>query len=211
MVGAGNFGLAIARVLVEEGARVRLVEQDAERARIAADELPGARVFNASAADAEFLHRERIGAAHAAIFVIPDDAANLYAATLVKMSGVPFTVAVVLEPESVDVLERAGVDVAVNPRLVTAEEIVRFAHDPRVRQMAMIEGDRFEILDIVVRSDSEYIGRKFRDLPITGSLIGAIVRNDRAIFPHGDDMLRPGDRAIIFTDSDRVTEVERAL
>ena len=34
---------------------------------------------------------------------------------------------------------------------------------------------------------------------MTGSLIGAIVRDGEAIFPHGDDMLRAGDRAIVFT------------
>jgi Trk K+ transport system NAD-binding subunit len=37
------------------------------------------------------------------------------------------------------------------------------------------------------------------------------VRNGEAIFPHGGDILRAGDRAIIFTESSRVQEVERAL
>jgi trk system potassium uptake protein TrkA len=219
VVGAGNFGLAVARVLDEEGANVRLIEENPDLARIAAEELGHVRVFNASATDAAFVERERIGAAQAAVFVIPDDARNLYAATLAKTSGVPFTVAVVgeagaggvLARDSVAVLERGGVDVAVNPRLVTAEEIVRFAHDPRIQQVAMVEGDRFEILDIIVRSESPLVGRPFRDLPMTGSLIGAIVRNGTAIFPHGDDMLQPGDRAIIFTEAARVHEVERAL
>ena len=45
-------------------------------------------------------------------------------------------------------------DVAINPREVTAEEMVRFAHDPRVRQIAMLDSDRFEILDITVREES---------------------------------------------------------
>ena len=202
--GAAPTGVAVARVLLDEGARVRIVESDAERARQVAEELPGARVFNASAADAEFLDRERIGSAQAAVFALGSDEANLYAATLAKLHGVAFTIAVVTEPASVGVLERAGVDVAVNPRIVTAEEIVRFAHDPRIRQMAMLEGDRFEILDIIVREDSELVGKKFRELPMTGSLIGAIVRDGRAIFPHGDDTLEPGDRAIIFTESSRV-------
>ena len=44
-------------------------------------------------------------------------------------------------------------------RQVTAEEIVRFARDPRTHQLAMIEGDRFEVLDITVRSDSEFIDK----------------------------------------------------
>ena len=46
---------------------------------------------------------------------------------------------------------------------------------------------------------------------MTGSLIGAIVRGETAIFPHGDDTLMPGDRAIIFAEAARVSQVERAL
>ncbi len=209
--GAGGTGLAVARVLVEEGARVRIVEADADRARDVAEELPHARVYSAAGTDAEFLERERIGSAQAAVFAMEGDEQNLYAATLAKLHGVAFTVAVVTEPVSVGVLERAGVDVVVNPRVVTAEEIVRFAHDPRIHQLAMLEGDRFEILDIVVRGESVLVGKAFRELPLTGSLIGAIVRDGTAIFPHGNDMLLAGDRAIVFTEASRVGDVERAL
>ncbi len=46
---------------------------------------------------------------------------------------------------------------------------------------------------------------------MTGALIGAIVRDGRAIFPHGDDVLEAGDRVIVFTESERVGQVERAL
>jgi trk system potassium uptake protein TrkA len=50
-----------------------------------------------------------------------------------------------------------------------------------------------------------------REMPIRGALIGAIVRNGRAIFPHGDDVLQGGDRVIVFTASSRAPQVERAL
>ena len=209
--GGGDTGTTIARLLLEEGMRVRIVEASTERARFVAEALPEARVFNATATDAEFIERERIGTADAAIITLASDEQNLYAATMAKLHGVQLTIAVVTEPASVAVLERAGVDIVVNPRMVTAEEIVRFAHDPRIRQMAMIEGDRFEILDITVRDDSELVGKPFRELPMTGSLIGAIVRGETAIFPHGDDMLMPGDRAIIFAEAARISQVERAL
>ena len=63
---------------------------------------------------------------------------------------------------SVEVYERGGVDVAINPRQVTAEEMVRFAHDPRIRQIAMLEHDRFEILDLTVRADSELADKPLR-------------------------------------------------
>jgi trk system potassium uptake protein TrkA len=209
--GAGQTGVAIARLLMQQGIRVRLVEADADRARQVAEELPHARVFHATGADPEFLERERIGQARAAVFAMPDDAKNMYVASLSKLHGVGFTIAIVHDPIAADLCERAGADVAVNPRTITAEEIVRWAHDPRTRQVTMLEGDRFEILDITVRPESKLVGKPFRELPITGSLIGAIVRNGSAIFPHGNDMLEPGDRAIIFTESRRVHEVEKAL
>jgi trk system potassium uptake protein TrkA len=161
--------------------------------------------------DAEFIERERISKAQAAVFAMRDDAKNHYAATLVKLHGVPFAIAIVHEASSIEVFERAGIDVAVNPRLITAEEIVRFAHDPRTQQVAMLEGDRFEVLDITVRGESALAGKRFRELPMTGALIGAIVREGKALFPHGDDVLLAGDRVIVFTESKRVPIVEQAL
>jgi trk system potassium uptake protein TrkA len=209
--GAGRAGSAIARVLRDQGIRIRLIEASAERAREVAAEFPDVRCFHATGTDPEFLERERIGQATAAILAMRDDAKNHYAATLAKIHGVPFTIAVAHDAISIDIFERSGIDVAVNPRQVTAEEIVRFAHDPRTQQVAMLEGDRYEILDITVREQSELIRQPFRNLPMTGSLIGAIVRDGVALFPHGDDTLQPGDRAIIFTEARRVREVERAL
>ena len=209
--GAGRIGIAVADHLLRQGIRVRMIESDRDRARLVAEKLPEARVFNATGIDPDFLDRERIGQSRAAIFAMRDDAKNHYAATLARIHGVGFTIAIVHEPISIDVFEQAGVDVAVNPRQLTAEELVRFAHDPRTQQVAMLEGDRYEVLDVTVRAESELVNTRFRDLPMTGSLIGAIVREGKAIFPHGEDVLLPGDRVIVFTEARRAAEVEQAL
>jgi trk system potassium uptake protein TrkA len=209
--GAGQMGTAIAHALLGLGIRVRLVDAQVERAREAAERLPEARCFHAHAFDTEFLERERIGRATAAVFCLNDDARNLYGAILAKAHGVRLTFALVHDEVSVDVYERGGVDIAVNPRQVTAEEMVRFAHDPRIRQIAMLEGDRFEILDLTVRSDSELAGKPFDELPTTSSMIGALIRNGSVIFPHGSDVLRAGDRVIVFVESSRASAVEHAL
>jgi trk system potassium uptake protein TrkA len=209
--GAGRAGTAVARLLLDQGIGVRLIEANRERARVVADELPGARVYHDSGFEPDFLERERIGDAQVAIFAMRDDMKNHFAAALAKVHGAKFTVSIVNDSSSVEVFEHSGVDVTVNPRQVTAEEIVRFAHDPRTQQVAMLEGDRFEVLDITTRAGSEYAGKTFRDMPIRGSLIGAIVRDGKAVFPRSDEVLRPGDRAIIFTESRRVPEVEKAL
>ncbi len=209
--GAGRVGSAIARVLLDQGINVRLIEADRERARRAAEAFPGVRVFNATGFDPDFIERERIGQAQAGIFAMRDDAKNLYASSLTRVHGISFTIAIAHEGISVPAFDQAGIDVSVNPRAVTAEEIVRFAHDPRMQQVAMLEGNRYEVLDVTTRESSRYIGSTFRDMPVHGALIGAIVRDGQAIFPHGDDVLQAGDRVIIFTEAANAPWVVEAL
>ena len=209
--GAGRVGTAIARVLLSQGLSVRMIEASREQARRAAEALPKARVFNATGFDADFLERERIGQSQAGIFAMRDDAKNQYAASLAQVHGIPFTVAIAHEAVSVSAFDRSGIDVSINPRAVTAEEIVRFAHDPRTQQVAMLENNRYEVLDVTTRESSRYIGMSFRDMPVHGSIIGALVRNGTAIFPHGDDVLQAGDRVIIFTEAANAPWVVEAL
>jgi trk system potassium uptake protein TrkA len=209
--GGGKVGGAIARQLLVQGIGVRVIEPSREQARQLADELPEARVYEATGLEPDFLERERIGDSHAAVFAMRDDAKNLYAATLARVHGVGFTIAIVHDHASQEVYDHAGIDVSVNPRQVTAEEIVRFAHDPRTQQVAMLDHDRFEVLDITTRATSEYVGLRFDEMPIRGALIGAIVRDGHAVFPRSDAVLEAGDRVIVFTETSRVAEVERVL
>ena len=209
--GAQELGAAIARTLVEQDLSVKVVEPDAERAARLAERLPGARVFHTDGLDRDFLQREGIARVQAAIFAMREDARNLYAAAVARVEGVGYTIALAHDPLSADVYEQAGIDVTVDPLLVTSEEIIRFAHDPRTHQMAMLEGDRFVVLDLTTRADSELVGRPIRELPSQGALIGAIVRDGEAIFPHGTDSLEAGDRVIVFTEAERAATVERAL
>jgi trk/ktr system potassium uptake protein len=209
--GCGRMGTTIAGVLVERGIRLRMVDAQRERVREVAEALPGVRAFHANAFDPDFLEHERIGRATAGVFCLNDDAKNLYGAILAKIHGMRLTIALVHDAVSVGVYERGGVDLAINPRQVTAEEMVRFARDPRIRQIAMLEGDRFEVLDMTVRPDSEIVGTPFNAMPATGSVIGAVIRDGDVTFPHGSDTLRAGDRVIIFVESRRASVVERTL
>ena len=93
--GGGQVGVAITRQLLEQRIGVRLIEPNRERARRIAEELPGARVYMATGLDPDFLERERIGKAQAAVFAMREDAKNHYAATLARVHGVEFTIAIV--------------------------------------------------------------------------------------------------------------------
>ncbi|MFJ5560533.1 Trk system potassium transporter TrkA [Streptomyces sp. NPDC093250] len=209
LFGAGRVGTVIARVLLDRGIDVRVIEPDTARARAAADLLDGARVFRATGLDPEFLRRERIGTAGAAVFAGEDDSRNLHAAVLTKIHGVGLTLTVLDDPGAAEVFEAAGVDVTIDPGDETAEKMARFTFGERTHQVAMLGEDRFEVLDISVRPRSRLAHRPVDALP--GGCVGAIVRDGRVVFPRGTDVLLPGDRAIVLTEPGQVAEIERAL
>ncbi|WP_432055926.1 Trk system potassium transporter TrkA [Streptomyces sp. bgisy022] len=207
--GAGRVGTAIARMLLDQGLVVRIVEHDAARAEAAAAALDRARVYHADGLDPEFLRGERIGAAGAAVLAQGDDSRNLHAGVLAKLHGVGLTLTVLDDPAAADVFEAAGVDVTVDPGDETAEKMARYTFDRRTRQLAMLEDDRFEVLDITVRPGSRYAHRPVDTLP--GAGVGALVRDGEAVFPHGGEELRPGDRVIVLAEPEHVVTLERDL
>ena len=98
-----------------QGIRVRIVEATCSGRAKPPRRCPQARVFHADGWTR--LHRARADRpGEAAVFAMREDPKNLYAATLLKLHGIGFTIGIVHEPISVEVFERAGIDVAVNPR-----------------------------------------------------------------------------------------------
>ena len=85
---AGQVGSAIARAARDAGHRRAPDRARSRPGPRGAEELPQCRVYNATGIDADFLERERIGRAQAAVFAIKDDAKNHYAATLARVHGV---------------------------------------------------------------------------------------------------------------------------
>lgn len=211
LLGAGRVGTAVARVMLERGVRVRMIEAHAEQARRVAEQLPDAEVYHAHGLDSEFFAGDLIGRATAAVFSMGDDPKNLYAAILARAHGIPLTVAVMRDPISEEIFELGGVNVAVNPRMETAALMTRYAHDPRIHQIVMLDDDRFEVLDLTMRHDSPMVGRRISEPPEAGVVFGALIRDGEILFADDDAVLQPDDRVIVMVDSERAAFVERAL
>jgi trk system potassium uptake protein TrkA len=214
IIGGTNIGYHTARLLEERGLHPRLVEQDPDRARQLAEELPDTVVMQNDPTDAEFLAREHVDEADAVVAALDSDERNLLVSVLAKQLGARRTVAVVESGEYVDVFETVGVDVGVNPREVTAEEITRFTRELHTENVALIENDKAEVLEVQVDEDSILVGRPIReavaDLP-EGFVVGAITRGDEFVVPRGDTVVEPGDHVVAFVGRDALDVVSEKL
>ena len=211
--GAGRMGATIARVLHERGIRVRLVDASAERAREVAKELPRGRASSTPARSIPSSSSTSGSAAgRAAVFCMNDDARNLYGAVLAKRHGVRLTIALDARPGlGRGLRERRGrrrrsTRARSPPRRWSASPTTRAAARSRCSRAT---ASRSSTSPSAPSPSSA--NKAFKDLPATGSLIGAVVRDGAAMFPHGTDVLRAGDRVIIFVESRRAGTVEQAL
>ena len=214
VIGGSEIGYHTAQLLEERGLNPRLIERDPERARELAEQLPGTVVMENDATDAEFLSREHVDEADAVVAALESDEKNLLVSVLAKQLGAKRTVAIVETTEYVNLFEAVGIDVAVNPREVTAEEITRFTRETHTENVALIESDRAEVLEIEVDEDSILTGRTIRDavadLP-DGFVVGAITRNREFVVPRGDTVVEPGDHVVVFVDRDVLDGVSAKL
>jgi len=210
IIGGSTTGGLVAGLLEERGYKPRLIEQSPDRARELAEAHPGTTVLEHDANDVEFLEREHVRDADVVVATLDSDARTLLAALLAKQVGADRAVAVVDEAQYVELFEAVGVDVAVNPREVTAEEIARFTLERRAENVAIIESGTAEVLEFEVDQESIFADEKIKhavqELP-SGMVIGAITREGAYVTPRGDTVIEVGDHLVLFVREESMDEV----
>ena len=210
VVGGTEIGYQTARLLGEREFRPRLIERDADRARWLAENLPNAVVMEHDATDTEFLKREHVDDADILVTALRSDEKNLLVSVLAKRLGVDRVIAVVDSPDYVTVFEEIGIDIAINPRTVTAEEITRFTYESVAENIAVLENDQAEVLELELTEGCALVGRPISEIVADTKarfVIGAITRNRELVTPRGETVLHPGDHVILLVESDSVSEI----
>lgn len=214
VIGGSEIGYHVARLLEQRGLSPRLIEQDTARARELAELLPDTLVMESDATDMGFLEREHIGDADILISTLDSDEKNLLECLLANRLGVKRTVAVINRTSYVDIFETVGVDIGLSPREVVAEEITRFTQTSKAENIAFVETDKAEIVEIEINEGSVLAGRSIQeavqDLP-DGVVIGAIIRDGEYVIPRGETVVEQGDHVVVFVHSDVISEATELL
>jgi trk system potassium uptake protein len=207
--GGGRIGLRLALALEKAGMSVRVIERDAERARYVASQLRRGFVLHDEGISRDFLLQERVDKTDAFVAVTGDDRANLLAAMYARQLGARTTIAGVSRGEFAPLADALGVDLTISPRVLAAEAILRFVRRGEVISVALLESGA-EMIELRVPERCRVAGRPLSEAGFPqGAIVGALLRDGEVVIPTGNDVLRPGDDAVVFTVEDAVDEVER--
>jgi trk system potassium uptake protein TrkA len=110
----------------------------------------------------------------------------------------------------IPILEKIGVDAVVNPRITTASAILRFIRRGKIISLTLLKEGEAEVIELIVSPHSKIINKPLKkaNLP-QDTIIGAIVRKNEVIIPHGNDIIQPKDRIIIFALSSDIKKIEK--
>ena len=209
LMGAGGIGRTIVQRLADTaGVSIKVIERDATRARaLAVSSGSDCLVLEGDATDLDLLIEERIGDANVFIATTGDDEDNMVACQLARSLGVERTVAMVNKASYRQIYDMLGIDQGISPRILCANDILRFVRSGSPSAIAVIGEGRAEVLELKVQLREP---RRVKDLGLPrGAVIGALVRGEQVKIPTGDTTDEGGDQVIVFTLPETLEQVER--
>ena len=210
ILGGSRIGIQAALILTKLGISTKLIERDKEKCEKIAESLPHTLVINGDGTNIDLLKSEGVETTDGFVAVTGYDEDNLLVALLAKHLGAKKVIAKVDRINYIPILEKIGVDAVVNPRMTTASAILRFIRRGKIISLTLLKEGEAEVIELIVSPHSKIINTPLKEANLPqNSIIGAIVRKDEVIIPHGNDIIQPEDKIIIFALSSDVKEIEK--
>ncbi|MEK7368329.1 MAG: NAD-binding protein, partial [Planctomycetota bacterium] len=198
--GATSIGIQLANALEKTASTVILIEPDKEKAQMAASKLTRATVLHGHATETEIIQQATLEPVDFFIGASANEQDNILACLLAKKQYAKKTIVITHEPDYVPIFGSIGMDVVINPRLITVSSILQHITRGPILGVAKLFGKtEAEATEMIAERGSEVAGKKLSKVSFPkGSIVGSVIKNGSMILPYGDCVISPGDRAIVF-------------
>jgi trk system potassium uptake protein TrkA len=198
IVGGGDVGLSLTRLLQDQGHEVVLVEKNQARYAKLSDDL-GEAVIMGDGAELGILLDLGANRADVLVAVTGTDQDNLVICQLAKLIYlIPRTIAVVNDPKNEELFSSLGVDATVSSTGIIASLIEEKIDAGMAIPLLAFKECGLEIFKTQLSTESSIIKKKISQLNLPKDLnIIAALRGSQVIIPRGDTVFLPGDTIIM--------------
>ena len=209
IVGGGNIGLRLAKLLESRGVNVKLVERDEERCNVLVNALETTLVLHGDGTDMTLLQEENVGNMDAFIAVTGDEETNILSCLLARSLNIPETVVRVNKAAYLPLVERIGIGHSVSPRLSAVNSILQYIRQGKILSSVSVGGEAAEMLEALVAEDSILAGKSLQKLGLPqGILLLGITRGEDTFVPSGSTVILAGDRIVFLGLRGRMRFIE---
>lgn len=210
IVGGGKTGFYLADKLSEFGIAVKLIESNKERCYYLSTHLSNVMVLHGDATDTALLEEENVDEMDAFVTCTGFDEENLMLALMAKQRGIEDVISKFSREGYRNLIEKIGIDMALNPLNITASTILRYIQgEKKIISSLLIQGQA-EIMEIIATNDMKLSNVALKDLQLPeGVLIAGIHRGQQVIIPDGETRILEDDKVIIFCLLSDIAELEK--
>jgi len=211
IVGGGNIGFSIARSLQKENIDVTLIEKDKNICRKLSEELDNVLVVNGDGTNINLLKEVGIDSCDALVSVVSrGEEINLLSGLIAKKLGAKKAIVLVHRPAYQELYEQVGIDATVSPRLVTANQILKYVREGEIIGVSVIEKGKGEIIELLAGEHSKVIGKPLKEIKFPkGAIVGALAGENGIKIPTGEDRIEAGMTVILITTPEVRPKVEK--
>jgi trk system potassium uptake protein TrkA len=210
ILGGSQIGYKTARELSEKGFKIKLLEQDKERAFEIADELPDVLVIRSDGRNVDLLDEENISEMDAFISVTGNSETNIMSCLVAKSKGVKKSIALVENMDYFELSHSIGIDTLINKKLLAANSIFRNIRKGEVVAMTKLNNMNAELLEFKVKENSKICNKIIKNIDFPRSAtIGGVIRDGVGLIALGDFKIQEGDRVVVCSLLKSIKGVEK--
>jgi len=177
-----------------------------------AESLEQVIVINGDGTDKNLLQEENVKDVDFMIAVTGNEESNVFISLLSKGLGAGRTITRLNKLGYIPLVSAIGIDTIVSSRLSAVQAILQYIRRGKIITVAPLKGVHAEAIEAEALETSEIVGVPLSKVKFPkGAIVGAIVRGENIVIPHGDSVIRPQDHLIIFALQQVVPKLEKLL
>lgn len=210
IIGGGRISAYLAKLLLNSGIRVKIIERDMDKCRALSEALPNAIIICGDGTSQELLLSEGITETDAVIPLTNVDEENIVLSLYADHMGVAKSVTKINRTEYEAIFRDRGLGSVVSPKLLTANDIVGYVRAMKqstasaMLSLYRLCDGQVEALEFHAREGTRFLGVPFKTVKLRPNLlIACINRGAEVIIPKGDDCIQAGDNVVVVTTAEQ--------
>ncbi|MBR5234120.1 MAG: Trk system potassium transporter TrkA [Clostridia bacterium] len=218
ILGGSKSAFYLAKMLINSGASVKIIEKNPARCEEFCEKLPQAMIIQGDGAQQELLLEEGLRSMDAFVALTGMDEENILVSIYAAANSVPTVISKVNRNELATMGSRLGLNCIVSPKNITADIFVRYARalensmGSNVETLYKIMDGKAEALEFRIQPESSITGLPLKDFNFKKNiLIAGIIRGKKIIIPGGDDVILGDDKVIVVSKDHKLNDIEDIL
>ena len=206
IIGGGKTCYYLARLLLNSGLEVKIIDRDRTRCEELSVLLPKAIIINGDGTNEELLKEEGIADVDAFVPLTGIDEENIVLTLFANLKSDAKVITKIDRINFKDVISRLNLGSVVYPRYITSEAIIAYVRAKKASMGSDIEtlyhmfDNRVEAIEFRIDKPSDVTNIPLMELDLKkGLLIAFINRKGSIIIPSGQDCIKVGDTVMIVT------------